>query len=41
MKENEEKTVKAKNSGIGHKSREVGRKTSSRRVKTELALRAK
>jgi hypothetical protein len=33
------KSVEAKTSGIGHGSREVGRKTSSWRVKIECALR--
>jgi hypothetical protein len=35
----EEKSVEAKTSGIGHGSREIGRQTSSRRVKFKCALR--
>jgi hypothetical protein len=35
----EEKLVEAKTLGISHGSQEVGRKTSSQRVKIEYALR--
>jgi hypothetical protein len=35
----EEKPVDAESSGIGRRGREVGRKTGSRRVKIECALR--
>jgi hypothetical protein len=35
----EEKSVEAKTSDIGHESREVGRKTSSGRVKIKCAVR--
>jgi hypothetical protein len=35
----EEKSIEAQTSGISHGSREVGRKTSSRRVKIKCTLR--
>jgi hypothetical protein len=37
IREIEEQSVEAKTSGIGHGSREVGRKTSSGRVKIKCA----
>jgi hypothetical protein len=35
----EEKSVEAKTSGIGHRSREIGRKASYRRTKIKCALK--